>query len=76
MPDLNAMTSQFSYTVITLRYLQCNLCSFYGEFKNEQKKDNFFLTFRSKDSNPRFLVIIPTVIWIFMEGEGNEIKSK
>ena len=34
------------------------------------------LTYRSGDSNPRFSVIFPPMIWIFMEGEGDEIKSK
>ena len=49
---------------------------FCGEFENKQKKDKKNLTFRSGDSNPRFLVIYPPIIWIFMEGEGDEIKSK
>ena len=39
------------------------------------KKDKNFLTFRSRDLNPRFSVIFPPMIWIFMEGEGDEIKS-
>ena len=52
------------------------ICSFYGEFENEQKKDKFFFNFRSGDSNPRFSVIFPPMTWIFMEGEGDEIKLK
>ena len=47
---------------------------FYGEFENE-KKDNKFLNFRSRDLNPRFSVIFPPMIWIFMESEEPEIKS-
>ena len=49
---------------------------FYEEFENEQKKDKQFLTYRSGDSKPRFSVIFPPMIWISMEGEGDEIKSK
>ena len=49
---------------------------FYGEFENEQKKDKNNLTFRSGDSNPRFSVIFLPMIRLFMEGEGDEIKSK
>ena len=30
----------------------------------------------SGDLNPRFSVIILPMIWIFMEGEGDEIKSR
>ena len=43
------------------------------EWKKEQKK---YLTFWSGDLNPRFLVIVPPMIWIFMESEEREIKSK
>jgi hypothetical protein len=46
---------------------------FYGEF---EKKDKFFLTFQSGDSNPRFSAIFSPMIWIFMEGEGDEIKYR
>ena len=35
---------------------------FYGEFENEQKKDKKNLTFRSRNSNPRFPVIFPPMI--------------
>ena len=34
------------------------------------------MTFQSGDSNPRFSVIFQPMISIFMEGEGDEIKSK
>ena len=34
------------------------------------------MTFRSKDLNPRFSVIFLPMIWIFMESEEPEIKSK
>ena len=40
----------------------------------KRKKD--ILTFRSRDLNPRFSVIFPPMIWIFMESEEGEIKSK
>ena len=49
---------------------------FYEEIENEQKKDKKNLTYRSRDSNPRFSVIFLAMIWIFMVGEGDEIKSK
>ena len=47
--------------------------------KIKRKKDNKFWTSRalqSGDLNPRFSVIFPHMIWIFMESEGDEIKSK
>ena len=34
------------------------------------------LCFRSEDLNPRFSVIFPPMIWIFMESEEPEIKWK
>jgi hypothetical protein len=40
------------------------------EFEDEKKKEQNFLTFRSRDLNPRFM------IWIFMESVEPEIKSK
>ena len=46
------------------------------EFKNEKKKEQIFLTFRSGDLNPRFSVIFRPMIWIFMKSEEDEIKSK
>ena len=46
------------------------------QFENEKKKEQKFLTFQSGDSNPRFSVIFPPMIRIFMEGEGDEIKSR
>ena len=45
-------------------------------WKWKEKKDNKFLTFQSGDSNPRFSVTFPPMIWIFVEGEGYEIKSR
>jgi hypothetical protein len=44
--------------------------------KMKRKKDKNILTFRSGDSNHRFSVIFLPMIWIFMEGEGDEIKSR
>ena len=41
-----------------------------------RKRTKKFLTYWSGDSNPRFSVIFSPMIWIFMEGEGVEIKSK
>ena len=49
---------------------------FMENLKMKRKKDKKILTFRSRDLNPRFSVIFPPMIWIFMEGEGDEIKSK
>ena len=42
----------------------------------KNRKKTIFLTFRSGDSNLRFSEIFPPMIWIFMEDEGDEIKSK
>ena len=42
--------------------------------KMKRKEKIKFLTFRNRDSNPRFSVIFPPEIWIFMEGGGDEIK--
>ena len=44
--------------------------------KMKRKKGKKILTFRSRDLNPRFSVIFPTMIWIFMESKEPEIKSK
>ena len=49
---------------------------FYGEFENEKKKGQKILTFWSGDLNPRFSVIFPPMIWIFMESDREEIKLK
>ena len=46
------------------------------EFENEKKKEQKILTFQNGDLNPRFWVIFPPMIWIFMESEEPEIKSK
>ena len=57
--------------------LKTKTCSFYEELENEQKKGKIkILTYRSRDLNRRFSVIFPSMIWIFMEGEDDEIKSK
>jgi hypothetical protein len=40
------------------------------------RKYKKILTFQSEDSNPRFSVIFLPMIWIFMEGKGDKIKSK
>jgi hypothetical protein len=42
----------------------------------KRKKDKIFLTFRSGDLNPRYSIIFPPMIWIFMWSEEPEIKSK
>ena len=42
----------------------------------KRKKVKKFLTFRSGNWNPRFSIIFPPRIWIFMGGEGHEIKSR
>ena len=44
--------------------------------KIKRKKNKKILTFWSGDLNPRFSVIFPPKIWIFMESEGDEIISK
>ena len=42
----------------------------YGEFENEKKKDNIFLTFRSRDSNLRLSVMFEPLIWISQQFDG------
>ena len=49
---------------------------FLKENQNEQKKSIKDLTDRSGDQTHRFSVIFPYIIWIFMQGEGDEIKLK
>ena len=50
---------------------------FYREFENDQKKDKKkFDPPESGDSNSRFSKIFLSMIWIFMGGEGDEIKKK
>ena len=44
--------------------------------KMKRKKDKIFFTFRSRDLKPRSSVVFPPTIRIFMEGEGDEIKSR
>ena len=61
------------------KWLKTKICSFFGECGNERKKDKIFLTFLSMDSNPQIFSNFPAHdlnFHIFMEGEGDEIKSK
>ena len=58
------------------KWLKPKICIFYGEFENVKKKGQKILTFPSGDLNPRFSVTFPQMIWIFMESEEPEIKSK
>ena len=58
------------------KWLKQRYAVFMKNLKIKRKKDKTFLTFRSGDLNPRFSVIFPPMIWIFMENEGDEIKSK
>ena len=44
--------------------------------KMNRRRTKNFLTFLRRDSNPRFSVIFLLMIWIFMEGESDEIKSR
>ena len=60
----------------------CSFCSFFqilhtklGIFDNAEKGQKKNLTFRSGDLNPRFSVIFPPMIWIFVGSEGDEIPS-
>ena len=46
------------------------------EFENEKKKEQKKSTFSSGDLNPRFSVIFPPIICIFMWSEEPKIKSK
>ena len=50
--------------------------SFMEDLKMKRKKDKKILTCRSENLNPRFSVIFPPMIWIFMWSEEPEIKSK
>jgi len=49
---------------------------FMENLKMKRKKDKKFLTFRTGDLNPRFSVIFPPMIWIFMGSEDDEIKCR
>ena len=49
---------------------------FMENLKMKRKKGQKILTFRSGDLNPIFSVIFPPTIWIFMDGEDDEIKSR
>ena len=49
---------------------------FMENLKMKRKKGQKVLTFQSGDSNPRFSVIFPPTILIFMEDEGDENKSR
>ena len=49
---------------------------FMENLKMNRKRAKIFLTLRRGEANPKFLVIFPTMIWIFMEGEGDKIKSR
>ena len=53
-----------------------NMPFFMENLKKSRKGTKNFLTFRSRDSNPRFSVIFPPMIWILIEDEGDDIKSK
>ena len=58
-------------TSYVIKKVGITIFSFYGEFENEKKK-----TFLSGDLNRRFSVIFPPMVLIFMESEGDEIKSR
>ena len=58
------------------KWLKTKTCTFLWRIWKWTEKGQKKLTFRSGDSNPRFSVIFLTMIWIFMDGEGDEIKSK
>ena len=45
-------------------------------FLENLKMNSKKITYWSRDSNPSFSVIFSPMIWIFIEGEGDEIKSK
>ena len=49
---------------------------FMDNLKMNRKRTKKIFIFRSGDLNRRFSVIFPPMIWIFMEGEGDKIKSK
>ena len=49
---------------------------FMEDLKMERKKDKIFLTFWRGNLKPRFSVIFPPMIWIFMWCVEPEIKSK
>ena len=59
------------------KWLETKIYSFfYGEFEIEKKKVQKKFDLWCGDLNPRFSIIFPPIIWIFMEREGPEIKSK
>ena len=61
----------------TQKWFKTKICSFLWRiWKWKEKKDKKILTFGSGDLNSRFSVNFLPTIWIFMEGEGDEIKSR
>ena len=45
-------------------------------WKWTEKGQTFFWPSEAEIQTPKFSVIFPPMIWIFMEGEGDEINSK
>ena len=74
------MSCIYWYLICKTRYLNMvkkqRYAVFYGEFENEKKKRQKKMNFRSGDSNQRFSEIFQPMIWIVMESEEDEIKSK
>ena len=59
------------------KWLKTKVCNFLWRiWKWKEKKEKFFLAFRSGDLNLRFSGIFPHIIWIFIWSEELEIKSK
>ena len=54
------------------KWVKSKIPSFVCRMKRKNEKKNDLLG----DSNPRFSVIFPPTIRIFMEGVGDEIKSR
>ena len=48
---------------------------FYGEYENEKKKGQKIFDLPERGFEPRFSVIFPPMIWIFIESEGDEMRS-
>ena len=56
--------------------VKAKICSFSWRISKWKEKRTTILTFRSGDLNPRFSLIFPPMIWIFMWSEEPEIISK
>ena len=59
-----------------IKWLKTMISSFLWRIWKWTEKGQKIFDLQERGFDPRFSVIFPSTIWIFMEGEGDEIKSK